>query len=55
MAEFFAYEHIKELVVYWVFGGVIGLDLYWIGYGIYAGAKWIIRKIKNKKEKNTNE
>lgn len=40
------------------FGALLGTYLYWIGYSIVSGIKWIIKKLKNhkiKKEKTTNE
>ena len=62
MATFFSYENVKQFVIYCAFGTFIGLDLWWIGYAVTAGVKWVIRKIKARKEKknttkeeNTNE
>jgi len=51
MENFLAYENIKEMLVYSIFGGLIAYDLFWIGYGIVAGVKWIIKKLKNRKNK----
>ena len=48
--EFFNYEYIKELIVYCCFGGIIGYNIFWIGYGVVRGVKWIAKKLKNKEE-----
>ena len=57
MAEFFAYEHIKELVVYWAFGMFAALIVWSYGYWIVSGVKWIVKKLKKRfgKETTTEE
>ena len=52
MEEFFAYEHIKELVVHGAFGWMLGMMVFSYGYLIYTGVRWIVktvRKLLNKK------
>ena len=55
MENLLNYEYVKELIVYSVFGMIIGLDLWWIGYVITSGVKWVIKKIKGHKEKKIKE
>ena len=57
MAEFFAYEHIKELLVYIAFGWVVGMAAFGYGTLIVSGVKWIVKKLKKHsgKENNTEE
>ncbi len=51
MEEFFAYEHIKELVVHGAFGWMLGMMVFSYGYLIYSGVSWIVKKIKKHREK----
>ena len=53
--EFFTYENVKELVVYSCFGGIIGYNIFWIGYGAVLGVKWVIKKLKRRFGKNKEE
>lgn len=53
MAEFFAYEHIKELLVYIAFGWVVGTAAFGYGTLIVSGVKWIVKKLKKRSEKET--
>ena len=53
MAEFFAYEHIKELLVYIAFGWVIGTAAFGYGTLIVSGVKWIVKKLKKRSGKET--
>lgn len=53
MSEFFAYEHIKELVVYCAFGWMAGLCIWGYGTLIVSGVKWIVKKLKNRFGKRT--
>ena len=46
MEEFFAYEHIKELVVHGVFGWMLGMMVFSYGYLIYSGVRWIVKTVK---------
>ena len=55
MENFLSSDTVQNIVLYSCFGAILGTYLYWIGFGIVSGVKWIIRKIKNKKEKTTNE
>lgn len=58
MEAFLTNDHVQTIVLYSCFGALLGTYLYWIGYGIVSGVKWIIKKLKNhknKKEKTTNE
>ena len=43
MAEFFAYEHIKELLVYIAFGWVCGTAIYGYGILIVSGVKMVFK------------
>ena len=51
MSEFFAYEHIKELLVYGAFGWFAGMTIYGYGILIVSGVKWIVKKLKKRSEK----
>ena len=57
--EFFAYEHIKELVVYCAFGWMAALCIWGYGYWIVSGVRWIVKKLKKQEtiteEENANE
>ena len=53
MAEFFAYEHIKELLVYIAFGWVVGTAAFGYGTLIVSGVKWIVKKLKKRSGKET--
>lgn len=59
MAEFFAYEHIKELLGYIAFGWVVGTAAFGYGTLIVSGVKWIVKKLKKQEtiteEEITNE
>ncbi len=55
MEEFFAYEHIKELVVSGAFGWMLGMMVFSYGYLIYAGVKWIVKKIKKRRGKKEEQ
>ena len=55
MENLLNYEYAKELVVYSAFWMIMGLDLWWIGYAIVSGVKWVIKKIKVHKEKKNKE
>lgn len=61
MSEFFAYEHIKELVVYSAFGWMAGMCVYGYGVLIVSGVKWVVKKLKKhfgkkqSEEESTNE
>ena len=55
MSEFFAYEHIKEFVVYFAFGWIVVMVIYGYGYWIVSGIKWIAKKLKKRFGKNTTE
>lgn len=48
MSEFFAYEHIKKLVVYCAFGWMAGLCIWGYGYWIVSFVKWIVKKLKKR-------
>ncbi len=53
MAEFFSYEHIKELVTYCAFGWMIGMTIGGCGYWIAYGVKWVLKKLKKRFCKDT--
>lgn len=53
--EFFAYEHIKELVVYCAFGWMAGIGVWAYGYWIVSGIKWVVKKLKKRFGKNQSE
>ena len=53
MSEFFAYEHIKELVVYCAVGWMAGLCIWGYGYWIVSGVKWVVKKLKKRFGKET--
>lgn len=54
--EFFAYEHIKELVVYCAFGWMAGLCIWGYGTLIVSVVKWVVKKLKKRSTKdNTTE
>ena len=55
MSEFFAYEHIKELVVYCAFGWMAGLCIWGYGYWIVSFVKWVVKKLKKRFGKNHSE
>ena len=58
MEAFLTSDHVQTIILYSCFGALLGTYLYWIGYGVVAGVKWIIKKLKNrknKKEENPNE
>lgn len=58
MEAFLTNDHVQTIILYSCFGALLGTYLYWIGYGVVAGVKWIIKKLnnrKNKKEENPNE
>lgn len=57
MAEFFAYEHIKELVVYIAFWFIAIMCVWGYGYWIVSGVKWAAKKLKKRfgKEAVTTE
>ncbi len=51
MEEFFAYEHIKELVVHGAFGFMLGMMVLSYGYIIYSLASWIVKKVKKRRDR----
>ena len=53
--EFFAYDHIKELVVYCAFGWMAGLALWSYGWLIFMGVKALVQKLKKRFGKNHSE
>lgn len=53
--EFFAYEHIKELVVYSAFGWIAGTCIYGYGYILVSGVRWAVAKLKKRFGKNLSE
>ncbi|MBQ9685242.1 MAG: hypothetical protein IJV41_01675 [Oscillospiraceae bacterium] len=54
--EFFAYDHIKELVVYSAFGWMAGMSIWAYGWLIVTGVKALIQKLKKRfGRKNTEE
>ena len=55
MENFLNYEYVKEFIIYSIFGMIMGLDLWWIGYAITSGIKWVIKKVKGHKETKTKE
>ena len=58
MEAFLTNDHVQTIILYSCFGALLGTYIYWIGYGVVAGFKWIIKKVKNrknKKEENPNE
>ena len=50
--EFFAYEHIKELVVYCAFGWMAGLCIWGYGTLIVSVVKWVVKKLKKRSTKD---
>ena len=46
--EFFAYDHIKDLVVYCAFGWMAGMSLWAYGWLIFTGVKALVQKLKNR-------
>lgn len=62
MSDFFAYEHIKELVVYCAFSMIVCMCLWSYGYWIVTFVKWVVKKLKGRfgrknstEEENANE
>ena len=53
MENFLNSEAVQTFVLYSCFGAILGYNLFWIGYGVDSGVKWLIKKFK--KEKKTNE
>ena len=53
--EFFAYDNIKELVVYCAFGWMAGLALWSYGWLIFMGVKALVQKLKKRFGKNHSE
>lgn len=53
--EFFAYDHIKELVVYCTFGWMVGMSIWAYGWLIFMGVKALVRKLKNRFGKHHTE
>ncbi len=53
--EFFAYDNIKEFMVYFAFGWAAALCLYSYGYLIVCGVKWAVKKLKKRFGKNHTE
>ena len=51
--DFFAFEYIKELVVYCAFGMMAGLCIGGYGYWIVFGVKWFVKKLKTRFGKET--
>ena len=53
--EFFAYDHIKELIVYCAFGWMAGMSIWAYGWLIFTGVKALVRKLKNRFGKHHTE
>lgn len=53
--EFFAYDHIKELVVYCAFGWMAGMSLWAYGWLIFTGVRALVQKLKNRFGKHHTE
>ena len=52
MSELFAYEHIKEFVVYCAFGLIVCMCLWGYAYWIVTFVKWVVKKLKSRVDKN---
>jgi len=55
MAEFFAYEHVKMLLVYCVFFSMVGVAILSYGFWIVSGVKWIVKKVRDRFRKDRSE
>ena len=53
--EFFAYDNIKELVVYFAFGWMAGMSIWAYGWLIFMGVKALVQKLKKRFGKNHSE